>query len=87
MPGNPYDERYAREGFYWGMAPSALCDRVLEALQPRSGDGLSLIDLGCGEGRNAIYFARHGFCATGLDTSLPGLEKARETASSPTPMG
>ena len=80
MPSNPYDERYGREGCYWGMAPSALCDRVLEALQPRSGDGLSLLDLGCGEGRNAIYFACHGFRVTGLDTSMPGLEKARRYA-------
>jgi tellurite methyltransferase len=36
--------------------------------------------MGCGEGRNAVYFAKHGFEVVGLDLSLPGLEKTRRYA-------
>ena len=38
------------------------------------------VDLACGEGRNAVYLAKHGFEVTGVDTSAPGLEKTRRYA-------
>ncbi len=71
-----YDKIYAGEGFYWGKKPSEICDRVIEMMQPSKNEGLRLLDIGCGEGRNAVYFAKHGFKVTGLDDSLPGLKKA-----------
>ena len=78
---NPYDERYAGQEYYWGKRPSDICDSVIEIVAPRTGFLPRLLDLGCGEGRNAIHFARHGFDAVGLDLSLPGLEKTRRYAS------
>ncbi len=75
-----YDEVYARPEFYWGKQPSAMCDRVIELFASRLDSGPRLLDLGCGEGRNAIYFAKHGFEVTGVDTSAPGLEKTQRYA-------
>ena len=72
---NPYDARYAGEAYYWGKKPSALCDRVIGALQRRPDLYPTLIDLGCGEGRNAVHFARRGFRVIGVDLSLTGLAK------------
>lgn len=40
------------------------------------------IDLGCGEGDNAIFLARHGFSVTGLDFAPAAIAKARRKASS-----
>lgn len=77
---NPYDGRYAGEDYYWGKRPSALCDRLIEMVRPAGDFSLSLLDLGCGEGRNAVYFARHGFRVTGVDLSLSGLKKAERFA-------
>jgi tellurite methyltransferase len=77
---NPYDERYARPGSYWGRRPSAVCDKVIEIMRPSADFRPRLLDLGCGEGRNAVHFARHGFQVVGLDTSLPGLEKMKRYA-------
>jgi tellurite methyltransferase len=77
---NPYDHRYAGDQYYWGKRPSAMCDRVLEIIRPGADSHPSLLDLGCGEGRNAVYFAGRGFDVTGLDMSLPGLEKTRRYA-------
>jgi tellurite methyltransferase len=74
---NPYDQEYASQEYYWGKRPSAMCDRVIEIIRPSPDFHPKLLDLGCGEGRNAVYFAKHGFVVFGLDLSLPGLEKTR----------
>lgn len=39
-----------------------------------------LLDVGCGEGRNAIFFARNGYDVSAFDISTVGVEKAREWA-------
>lgn len=75
-----YDEVYARDGFYWGTTPNGLCRLVVEEILPRLGERAEVIDLGCGEGRDLIHFARYGCRATGVDISAPGLEKARRWA-------
>jgi len=81
MKRRSYDEKYAGEGYFWGKKPSAICDRVIEIVRPSSGFRPRLIDLGCGEGRNAVYFAKHGFDVVGLDISSVGLEKTRRFAA------
>jgi SAM-dependent methyltransferase len=40
-----------------------------------------VLDLGCGNGRHAIYFARQGFKASGIDVSPQAIEWARDWAS------
>jgi tellurite methyltransferase len=77
---NPYDQRYAKRGYYWGKKPSVICDKIMAIIRPSSTFRPKLLDLGCGEGRNAIYFAKHGFDVVGLDTSLVGLKKTRRYA-------
>ncbi len=77
---NPYDDKYSGEAYYWGKDPSAICERVVEMMRPSERRSLKLLALGCGEGRNAVYFARHGFQITGLDASPAGLEKTRRFA-------
>jgi tellurite methyltransferase len=77
---NPYDRLYAGREYYWGKKPSAMCDKIIEIMRPRSDLHPRLLDLGCGEGRNAVYFAKNGFDVAGLDASLPGLKKAERYA-------
>jgi tellurite methyltransferase len=38
---------------------------------------LRLLDIGCGEGRNAVFFARNGYEVTAFDSSTVGLEKTK----------
>lgn len=71
------DEVYSKPAFYWGKEPNGLCLQVLD-LMPSHGQ--RAIDLGCGEGRDLIQFARHGFEAVGVDLSAPGLAKAARWA-------
>jgi tellurite methyltransferase len=77
---NPYNQKYEGEEYYWGKKPSAMCDKVIEIMRPSSDFHPKLLDLGCGEGRNAVYFAKHGFEVCGLDLSLVGLDKMRRHA-------
>jgi len=75
-----YDKRYNKKGYYWGKEPSTLAARILEIIKPSSDFRPNLLDLGCGEGRDTVYFALNGFNTTGLDLSAVGLEKARQYA-------
>ncbi len=75
---NPYDKRYAQSNSYWGMEPSSLCYEILKHLPPEK--PLSLLDIGCGEGRNAIFLARNGYQVSAFDSSSAGVEKTRRFA-------
>ncbi|WP_286119110.1 class I SAM-dependent methyltransferase [Thermoactinomyces sp. DSM 45891] len=39
-----------------------------------------LLDIGCGEGRNAVFFARNGYDVTAFDISDAGIEKTKRLA-------
>ncbi len=77
----PYDERYARPGWYWGLRPNHLCRKVVRLFRREEARGFRLVDLGAGEGRDLIHFARNGFQVIGVDTSRVGLDKALQRAS------
>jgi tellurite methyltransferase len=71
MPGT-FDTHYAGKQSYYGLSASEeLADFV--AAHPDS-KGTAL-DLGCGEGRDSIFLARHGFKVTSVDRSQAGIKK------------
>lgn len=76
-----YDEAYSRPGLYWGATPNPLALWAVDARGAGGGsaagaDRLRAVDLGCGEGRDLMHFARHGYAVTGVDLSDVGLAKA-----------
>ena len=75
---SPYEQRYRTDGFYWGIKPNALAQEVLKLTYPTH--PMRLLEIGCGEGRDAVFFARNGFEVTALDVTEAGLEKARRLA-------
>lgn len=74
-----YDRSYAGTEYYWSVRPSATCFEVLRRLPPDR--PLRLLDVGCGEGRNAVFFARNGYHVHGFDISERGVEKTKELAA------
>jgi tellurite methyltransferase len=76
-----YDERYSRPGLYWGSHPTGLARDLVRIADSLSQPPRSLIDLGCGEGRDSIYFARRGYRVLGVDISSVGVRKAERRAS------
>ena len=69
-----YDEKYNSEKFYWGKQPSSIARNFLQKFPSR--EGQTLIDIGCGEGRDSIFFARNGYQVTAFDYSPGGIRKA-----------
>lgn len=71
-------EIYAGENYYWGTEPNGFAGTALGFLDaPR---GLRALDLGAGEGRDAVLFAERGLRTLAVDVSPNGLEKAERLA-------
>lgn len=68
-------EIYAGSEYYWGTEPNGFAYRALGSLTGEQ--GLRAVDLGAGEGRDAIFFAGRGLDTLAIDISPNGLEKAR----------
>ncbi len=73
-----YDEDYRKEEYFWGVEPNRYCYKVLEMMPPVR--PLKLLDIGCGEGKDAVFFARCGYDVSAFDISEAGLEKTRRLA-------
>ena len=75
---NPWAREYARtpERYIWGKTPSGFAREIADRLSP----GSRVLDLGCGEGRDSVYFAARGFEVTGLDVSPEAVAKGRRLA-------
>ncbi|MBN2239289.1 MAG: methyltransferase domain-containing protein [Dehalococcoidales bacterium] len=69
-----WEESYKRQGkldTFGGGKPSRDVVTAASFLKP----GMKALDLGCGEGRNAVYLAQQGFITTASDISESGIEK------------
>jgi len=73
-----YDDKYSTDDYFWGVAPNKSCLRVLEFLPPNK--PLKLLDIGCGEGKDAVFFARCGYDVSAFDISEAGLDKTKRLA-------
>jgi SAM-dependent methyltransferase len=72
-----WNRRYAEREFLWTAEPNRFL--VAEAADLAPGRAL---DLGCGEGRNAVWLAERGWQVTAVDFSDVGLMTARRLAAS-----
>jgi tellurite methyltransferase len=67
-----WDIRYSRDAFIFGKAPAKfLADNYFYI--PAGGE---VLDMGMGEGRNAVFMAQKGFQVTGIDISSVAVKKA-----------
>ena len=75
MDSAGWDERYSTSELIWTGRANQFMERHLSDLEPGSA-----IDLGAGEGRNAVWLATRGWDVTAVDFSQVGLDKARQLA-------
>lgn len=73
-----YDERYEKEGYYWGLLPNRICYDIMKLLPPIK--PYRVLDIGCGEGKDAVFMAKCGYAVTAFDVSEQGIEKAKRLA-------
>lgn len=73
-----YSEAYSTDDFYWGLQPNDMCYDLLKLCPP---DGhKKLLEIGCGEGKDALFFARNGYDVTAFDIAQSGIDKLLKTA-------
>ncbi len=72
-----WDERYSKKELVWSAEPNQVFHELVSGLTP----GVAL-DLGCGEGRNAIFLAQSGWTVRAIDFSEVAIDKARRLARS-----
>jgi len=70
-----FDEEYKKsKGFLWGMQISKPFAEFEKLLKRKS----KVLDLGCGEGRIAVYLAKKGHNVTAVDISETGIKRLNE---------
>jgi 2-polyprenyl-3-methyl-5-hydroxy-6-metoxy-1,4-benzoquinol methylase len=76
MDSTQWDERYSTSELIWTGRANQFVEAHLADLEPASA-----IDLGAGEGRNAVWLASRGWTVTAVDFSRVGLDKAEVLAA------
>ena len=71
-----WEDRYRRRGRVWSGRPNPVLVDVLGSLRPGTA-----LDLGCGEGGDAIWLARQGWRVTAVDVSTTALDRAAADAA------
>lgn len=72
-----WNDRYADDALAYGQSPNEFLASLANRL-PSSGRAL---DLGAGEGRNALFLASRGLDVLAVDQSLVGMQKAQRLAN------
>lgn len=72
-----WDERYRSVDLVWGAGPNRFLVEELGSAEPPG----RVLDLACGEGRNALWLAERGFAVTAVDFSAVAIERAKKLAA------
>jgi tellurite methyltransferase len=75
-PHGGYDDGYKSCCCFWGDSPGSLIKAFLK--ERPSCEGLTVLDLGCGEGKNAAAFAAAGALVDAVDRSVQGIANGRQ---------
>jgi len=75
-----YEQCYAGSDYYWGLEPAAFLDDLIAAAERSPGE-LAVLDIGCGEGKDAVYLAGRGCRVTAFDLTEAGIRKAKRLAA------
>jgi 2-polyprenyl-3-methyl-5-hydroxy-6-metoxy-1,4-benzoquinol methylase len=77
-----WEQRYLTGGRLWGDGPSALARLAVARLRPYATHELSILDVGCGYGRDTRFLAAELGCRVlGLDPSPAAIAAARRARS------
>jgi SAM-dependent methyltransferase len=76
MSAIDWDRRYGGSDFVWSLGPNRL---LAEEVGGIAAPGRAL-DLGAGEGRNAVWLAARGWSVTAVDFSSVGIDRGRRLA-------
>lgn len=76
MDARDWDQRYQTSDLVWGAPPNQIVVELATSLPAGRA-----VDIGCGEGRNALWLATRGWRVEGIDFSAVALDKAAASAA------
>ncbi len=68
-----WDSMYSKRSYIYGKTPAKFLAENYEFIPY----GSTVLDMGMGEGRNAVFLAQKGYLVTGVDVSSVAVKKAR----------
>ena len=68
-----YEKWYEGDTYYWGLEPGHFLEELIELCPPSSDK--KVLDIGCGEGKDAVYMAQKGYDVTAFDLTENGIRK------------
>jgi cyclopropane fatty-acyl-phospholipid synthase-like methyltransferase len=72
-----WDRRFSASEYIFGTEPNVFLASWHNLFKP----GMRVLEIGCGEGRNAVWLAQAGCHVTGVDISTAALAKAAQLAA------
>ena len=74
-----YEKYYQSDEYYWGLEPASFLDELIQVTNKKASE-LAVLDIGCGEGKDAVYMAqrRGGFRFWRLNRAWKASAKASE---------
>ncbi len=73
-----YEKLYEADDYYWGTEPADFLELLINLKRPRP--GMKIHDIGCGEGKDAVYMAKRGYTVTAFDLTESGIAKTKRLA-------
>ncbi|MEH6780099.1 MAG: bifunctional NAD(P)/FAD-dependent oxidoreductase/class I SAM-dependent methyltransferase [Rhodoglobus sp.] len=80
-PAAFWETRYSGEARVWSGRVNAVLADVVPDLEDATTHARTALDLGSGEGGDALWLAQRGWATIGLDISLTAIARAREAAT------
>ena len=74
-----WDRTYSRDSAFFGNAASEFSGGAMSQFRKAAVE--TVLELGCGQGRDTLFFAREGLHVTALDYSEAGLHNLEESAA------
>lgn len=74
-----WDKKFSEKSKIWGDKPSETAVKLVKFFPESDFQDKYILDLACGYGRDAFYFAQKKFCVKGIDISDVAINIAKET--------
>ncbi len=68
-----YEKWYEGDDYYWGLKPGDFLNELIELCPPSP--NAKVLDIGCGEGKDAVYMAEKGYKVSAFDLTQNGIRK------------
>jgi tellurite methyltransferase len=68
-----YEKWYEGDEYYWGLEPGDFLFELIKLCPPAV--NTKVLDIGCGEGKDAVFMAEKGYDVTAFDLTENGIRK------------